>query len=152
MRIVFERADGSIGIVIPAPDSGLTTEQVVAQAVPLGAPYRFVEDDVIPTDRTYRDAWAIDPSTGGVHHEMTKAREIHKDIMRRVRQPLLEQLDVAVLRAIEQGAAGKQDKEAAMAKKTVLRDVTADARIEAASTVEELKAVWDNALGANPLV
>lgn len=147
MRIVFERADGSIGIVIPAPDSGLTTEQVVAQAVPLGAPYRFVEDDVIPTDRTYRDAWAIDPSTGGVHHEMTKAREIHRNRMRWARTPLMADLDTRYLRADELGAAGNATKAAISVQKQILRDVTAAPEIAAASTIEQLKAVWPAILG-----
>lgn len=147
MRIVFERADGSIGIVIPAPDSGLTTEQVVAQAVPLGAPYRFVEDDVIPTDRTYRDAWAIDPSTGGVRHEMTKAREIHRNRMRWARTPLMADLDTQYLRADELGAAGNAKKAAISVQKQILRDVTAAPEIAAASTIEQLKAVWPAILG-----
>lgn len=152
MRIIYQNSDGGCSVVIPASDSGLTLEEAIAKSVPAGTPYKVVQDSEIPVDRTYRNAWVPNLVGGKVTHDMSKAREIHKDIMRRVRQPLLEQLDVAVLRAIEQGAAGKQDREAAMAKKIVLRDVTADARIEAANTVEELKAAWDNALGANPLV
>ena len=33
---------------------------IAAKDVPKGLPYKIVEDDAIPSDRTYRDAWTID--------------------------------------------------------------------------------------------
>ena len=75
---------------------------------------------------------------------MTKAREIKRDQLRAERKPLLEQLDVEFMRAVE---AGDAEKQALIAeRKQQLRDVTADPAIDAATTPDELKAVWPEAL------
>jgi hypothetical protein len=53
-RVIFPNDDGGVSIVVPAP--GATQEQVL-KAVPAGKPYKIVNVDDIPTDRTFRDAW-----------------------------------------------------------------------------------------------
>ena len=73
---------------------------------------------------------------------MDKAREIHKDAMRQARAPLFKNLDVAYMVAIEQGL----DASDIASKKQELRDVTSDPAIAAASTPEQLKAVWPSVL------
>lgn len=69
---------------------------------------------------------------------MQKAKEIKKDLVRAERKPLLDALDVEMLRAIESNNLSKQAEIAA--KKQALRDATADPTILNASTPEELKA------------
>lgn len=70
---------------------------------------------------------------------MEKAREIHREYLRFLRMPLLAQLDVAFMRAVE---SGDQDKIAEISlKKQQLRDITDDSMIESAETPEELKLV-----------
>jgi len=71
--------------------------------------------------------------------DMTKAREIKRDQLRAERQPVLEALDVAYMRAQEAGDTAKQD--AIAADKQALRDATVDPAIDAAATPDELKAV-----------
>ena len=56
-RIIYPTPEGGVAIIIPAPDCGLTAEQIAAKDVPAGVPYRIVEADTIPTDRTFRNAW-----------------------------------------------------------------------------------------------
>jgi hypothetical protein len=73
---------------------------------------------------------------------MEKARNIHREKMRAARTPLLAALDVAFQRALEQNA----NTATIVAQKQALRDVTSDPAIEAAQTVEELKAVWPEVL------
>jgi hypothetical protein len=73
---------------------------------------------------------------------MEKARDIHRDKMRVARAPLLTTLDVAFQRALEQNA----NTAAVVAQKQALRDVTSNPAIEAAQTVDELKAVWPDIL------
>jgi hypothetical protein len=73
---------------------------------------------------------------------MAKARDIHRARMREARTPLLSALDIQFQRALESNA----DTSAIVAKKQALRDVTADPAIEAAQTIEELKAVWPEVL------
>jgi len=71
--------------------------------------------------------------------DMTKAREIKKDMIRAGRAPKLEALDVEFMRAVEAGDTVKQAE--ISAKKQALRDATSDARIEEATTPEALKAL-----------
>ena len=70
--------------------------------------------------------------------DMNKAREIAKDMVRAERAPLLQQLDVEMLRAIEAGDTAKQAEIAA--RKQALRDATKAPALLAAQTPEELKA------------
>lgn len=75
---------------------------------------------------------------------MTKAVEIKKDMIRAERAPIMAELDVAFMRAVEAGDAEAQADIAA--KKQALRDATKDPAIAAAKTPEELKAVVPAAL------
>jgi hypothetical protein len=59
-RIVYMSDDGGVCIVIPAPECGLTIEQIARKDVPTGKPYKIVDVSEIPTDRTWRDAWTVD--------------------------------------------------------------------------------------------
>jgi len=70
---------------------------------------------------------------------MTKAKEIKKDMIREERKPLLESLDVQFMRAVESGDSEAQASIAG--KKQALRDATADPALESAVTPEELKQV-----------
>lgn len=73
---------------------------------------------------------------------MAKARDMQRGKMREARTPLLSALDVQFQRALE----ANEDTSAIVAKKQALRDVTADPAIEAAQTINELKAVWPDIL------
>jgi len=42
---------------VPAPNSGLTIEQIAAKDVPAGKEYQIVNASEIPSDRTFRNAW-----------------------------------------------------------------------------------------------
>ena len=86
-----------------------------------------------------------------------KAKEIHKDKIREVRNPLLEKKDVEYMRALEVGDTTKVAE--IVAEKQNLRDATtivANTNITATSVLgitEELKQVWDSeVLGQNPLI
>lgn len=73
---------------------------------------------------------------------MEKARDIHRARMRIAREPLLAKLDIAFQRALEQNT----NTATIVAQKQALRDVTSDPAIEAAQTIDELKAVWPDIL------
>ena len=59
-RIIYQNDDGGVSIIIPAPNSGLTIEQIAAKDVPTGKPYAIVDASEIPTDRTARNEWTVD--------------------------------------------------------------------------------------------
>lgn len=71
---------------------------------------------------------------------LTKAREIKKDMVRAERAPLLQALDIELMKNITDPVKVAEIE----AKKQALRDATTHESIVGASTVEELKA-------ANPL-
>ena len=82
-----------------------------------------------------------------ININMTKARDIHREKVREARNPKLAAKDVEFQRALETGA----DTSAIVADKQALRDAPASAAIEAATTADELKAVWDTELlGPSP--
>lgn len=118
------------------PDPTTGAVGLALEKVPVRS-WRFCAADEYPVDRTYRDAWR-DNGTAIVH-DMAAAREIHRTHLRRDRIPLLEALDVEYMRGLE----GNNDKRRVpeiVAAKQRLRDVTKHPRIEAAQTVDELKA------------
>jgi hypothetical protein len=120
--------------------------RVRARSIPPDAPnITIVDESAIPLDRTFRDAWKPDLTC-----DLAKARGIQRDRMRATRKPLLAALDAEYMRADEADDTVKKAEIAA--KKQALRDVTADPRIEAATTPEGLKAVWPAVLTEAPVV
>jgi hypothetical protein len=55
-RIIYPTDDG-VAIIIPAPECGLTIEEIAAKDVPAGVEYKIVDVSDIPEDRTFRNAW-----------------------------------------------------------------------------------------------
>lgn len=56
-RIIYATNGGGVAILIPAPECGLTIEEIAAKDVPAGTPHKIVDVEDIPSDRTFRDAW-----------------------------------------------------------------------------------------------
>jgi len=56
-RIIYPTDNGGVAIIVPAPECGLTIEQIAAKDVPAGKPYKIVDVEDIPSDRTFRNAW-----------------------------------------------------------------------------------------------
>lgn len=83
--------------------------------------------------RDFRDA--LRDSGASLSHDLDRAKAIHADRLRAARAPLLVELDVEFVRALEQG----KDTKAIAARKQALRD--APAAVEAARTIDELRAV-----------
>ena len=56
-RFIFTRDDGGISIVVPADKTHLTLDQIKSKDCPIGKTVYTVDKSVIPTDRSFRDAW-----------------------------------------------------------------------------------------------
>jgi hypothetical protein len=104
--------------------------------------HRKISDADIPADRTFRGAWR--DRGGKLEVDMPVAREIHRDHLRVARSVKLMQLDGEWMKATGQKKDG--DADAIEAQRKALRDMPSDPRIEAATTPEELKAVWPEEL------
>lgn len=63
-RIIYKNQDNSIGIITPTEEalSFATIEQIAQKDTPSGLPYWIVDTEVIPSDRTFRNAWESDES------------------------------------------------------------------------------------------
>lgn len=139
-KIVVYELDGKVHVLHPAPQARMENEgetafltRVIKKDVPPAATnvsIRLLSEK--PTDRTFREAWNHDLSV-----DMGKAREIHRDRMRQLRQPMLSALDVEYMRADEAGDAAQ--KLEIIKRKQQLRDVTKHPAIESASTPDDLK-------------
>ena len=70
MKIIYKNSDESIAIIHPTSEALeiMTIEEIALKDVPTGLAFAIAEDDSIPSDRTFRDAWTIDDSllTDGV--------------------------------------------------------------------------------------
>jgi hypothetical protein len=60
MKIIYKTLEGTISIISPAPDYTGTMEEKAQKRVPTGLKYKIVEDSVIPSDRSFRNAWEVD--------------------------------------------------------------------------------------------
>ena len=73
--------------------------------------------------------------------DITKAKEVWKDKIREARKPVLEKLDVDVMKATEQGT----DTTSIVNDKQTLRDLPS--QVDTATSVDEIKLVWNDMLG-----
>ena len=139
-KIIYTNSDGTVSIITPAGDVNDAIKDV-----PSGLSYEIVEDSVIPTDRSFRNAWKQNSKT--IETDMTKAKEIHKDKIRIARTPKLAELDIEFQKALETSSSTTD----IIAKKQTLRDAPAASGISTAASEADLKAQWDTTnLGASP--
>jgi len=60
-RIIYPTDDGGVVVLIPAPEwlaeEGNTIEKLAEKDVPAGKPFKIVNTEDVPSDRTFRNAW-----------------------------------------------------------------------------------------------
>jgi len=96
----------------------------------------------VPKDRTYRNAWV---DTGKrVEHDMPKAREIHRQHIRKRRAAVLRELDGQWMRAVGRKQRVPDEAERIEAERQKWRDMPNDPRIDQAQSVEELLKLKDS--------
>lgn len=135
LKIIYTRPDGGVSIMSPALDN--TIENSLRHVPEDATNVQIIDSSMVPTDRTFRNAWVA--GDGKVEHDMEKCRDLQRDKIRIDRKPLLEQLDMEYLRALEVSDKAKQKEIADQ--KQVLRDATDNPAIDAATTPEELKEI-----------
>ncbi len=64
-RIIYPSDNNGVVIIIPTPEclQEHTIEEIAAKDVPAGKPYKIVDVADVPSDRTFRNAWEVDPNT-----------------------------------------------------------------------------------------
>ena len=65
MKIIYKNENGGVSVIYPTDEalSLMTIDEIAKKDVPTGLPYKIVEDLEVPTDRTFRDAWAVDEAS-----------------------------------------------------------------------------------------
>jgi len=57
-RIVFTNQDGTVGVIVPAPNCPLSLAEIMQKDVPAGSlNVRQITTDELPANRNYRNAW-----------------------------------------------------------------------------------------------
>lgn len=143
MRIIYEDDDGGVVILEPsawALANGWKLEQILAKDIPEGKSFETIENSEISSDRTYRDAWKKNGAK--IEINMAKARQIHMDRIREVRNKELDKSDKALVREMESGGNLTNLRVA----RQKLRDIPQTMDLESAQTTDELKAKWPDDL------
>jgi hypothetical protein len=130
-RIIYQTPEGGVAIVVPTGE--LPIEAVLAKDVPANSQAEIVDVSVIPSDRTFRNAW--EKAGKAVTTNLSKAKGIAHEKRRAARTEEFKPLDIestipakaAQAEAARQAIRDKYDK--------MQRDM------DAATTVEELKAL-----------
>ena len=155
-RIIYTHPDdGVVYIVTPAYKADQTDEEnvqrVISRRVPDGVSYRLVTQSEYDAEvaacagRVFRDVW--EDSGGALTVNMTRARTLHMNRIRVVRDAELVKKDVLFMRAIE---AGDTDAQATIGtEKQTLRDIPATFDITTGvDTPAALHAKWPSELPA----
>lgn len=135
-RIIYQTDEGGVAVVIPAPECGLTIEEIAAKDVPDGKSYEIVTTTDIPSDRTFRNAW--EKSGKSVVTSLPKAKAIAHDHRRAARAKEFEPFDEIIMKQIpgKDAAMAEAERQKIRDKYAVMQDA-----MDAAQTVEELKAL-----------
>jgi len=136
--IVYAQENNQIAVASVIEEFQEVIEDIVHKIVPPNAPYKIVES--LDVDNTFFNAYEFDQSTGAIIN-MEKAKEIWKNKFRETRKPILENLDIEYMKALEDNNVVKQQEIASM--KQQLRDVTA---VELPDNLEDLKNTWPSIL------
>ncbi len=60
-RIVYIQDNGTVAIISPSDNCGLTLEEIQAKDVPPGKVSYIIDKSEVPTDRSFRNAWTYTP-------------------------------------------------------------------------------------------
>lgn len=137
--IVWEAEDGSVRITQMIDDTidvDAEIEKVSASDPTLTFKFKGKLSETGIAINFFYGALVVDEDNN-LAYDMVKARNIWRDILRRLREPKLQELDLAYQRADEAGNATL--KAEIVAKKNILRDCTADPDIEAATSLNDLR-------------
>lgn len=137
--IVWETEDGSARItqmIDDTVDVDAEIEKIEASDPSLTFKFKGKLSETGVAINVFYGALVVDEDNK-LAYDMVKARNIWRDILRRLREPKLQELDLAYQRADESG--NTTLKAEIVANKNILRDCTANPDIEAATSLNDLR-------------
>jgi hypothetical protein len=134
-RIIFQNSKGGLSVIIPTESVELALKDV-----PEGVAYEIIEDDAIPSDRFFRNAWVANGAAVDV--DLDKAKDIGHDIRRTQRAEEFKPFDEIIAKQIPGLDATEAEASRAQIrfKYGLIQDV-----IDAASDPEEIKSALGGA-------
>ena len=138
MKIIYQNSEGGVSVIIPTGE--LPIEEVAAKDVPEGVAYEIVEDDAIPSDRTFRGAWVANGAAVDV--DLDKAKDIGHDMRRTKREAEFAPFDAIIMKQIPGNSAAEAEasRQAIREKYTLIQDA-----INVAETPDEIKSALEGA-------
>jgi hypothetical protein len=134
-RIIYQSESGGVSVIIPTESVELALKDV-----PEGVAYEIVEDDAIPADRFFRNAWVANGAA--VEVDLDQAKSIGHDIRRQQRAEEFKPFDDIIAKQIP--GADATEAEASRAQIRLKYALIQDA-IDAASAPDEIKAALGGA-------
>jgi hypothetical protein len=136
MKIIYQNNEGGISVIHPTGE--LSIEEVAAKDVPQGVAYEIVEDDAIPSDRFFRNAWVANGAAVAV--DLPKAKDIGHDIRRTLRTEEFKPYDEVIMKQIPgvDAVAAEEARQQVRFKYALIQDA-----INVASTTDEIKAALE---------
>ena len=136
-RIIYSNPDGTVSVIIPTGE--LPIEEVAAKDVPEGVAYEIVEDDAIPTDRFFRNAWVANGAAVDV--DLDKAKDIGHDMRRTQREAEFAPFDAIIMKQIPGNSAAEAEasRQAIREKYALIQDA-----INVAETPDEIKSALES--------
>lgn len=63
--IIYQNDEGGVTLLTPTPEclTQYSIEAIALKDVPAGKPFKIIDGTDVPTDRTFRNAWEVDPAT-----------------------------------------------------------------------------------------
>jgi hypothetical protein len=92
-RIIYQNLEGGVSVIIP-----IESVELALKDVPGGVDYKIVEDDAIPADRFFRNAWVANGAVVDV--DLSKAKDIGHDIRRTQRSEEFKPFDDIIAKQI----------------------------------------------------
>ena len=77
--INYPNNDGWLSVITPAPECGLSIEEIARKDVPAGKPYHIIDDSLLPQDSVFFNAWEADfsdPNGQGIGQDAWFAKQI----------------------------------------------------------------------------
>ena len=136
MKIIYQNQEGGVSVIHPTGE--LSIEEVAAKDVPAGVAYEIVEDDAIPSDRFFRNAWVANGAA--VEVDLDQAKSIGHDIRRTQRAEEFKPYDEVIMKQIPgaDATAAEEARQQIRFKYALIQDA-----IEVASTPDDIKAALE---------
>jgi len=135
--ILLKTAEG-VDIIYPVSRS---IEDIILLELPPESVYSIIDQASIPPTRVFRGAWVYQEEQLTI--DLNIARVIQKDRWRAARAPLLAQLDLDYIRAME--TSNTSEMAAVVSKKQALRDITG-IDLSGITTADGIESFWPEIL------